>query len=260
LTLTASEGGWIAVLESANASVRMDKELLSLLAARTTCWLEWNCDHSCLYGAQRISKAKSDEPIDCGHGDQAYDRLEDAEDWEFLSFSGAGWNAYKDFAIGERTKKHALPQRVPTADEKAAEAFRKAVMGLKVDTALAALASISKIDEHMLDTVFATSYRAEFLDVATCVMRVGSALAERGSLGAERWVRLLETAAICNDGAVAKRALAGLAKARGATAAKAAIAEALARFDAAAGIEKNAYDGRAAMLPAGQRFRRWVEG
>lgn len=251
-----SEGGWIAVLESANASVRMDKELLSLLAARTTCWLKWDCDHSGLYGAQRISKAKSDEPVDLASGHEPYDRLEDAEDWEFLSFSGVGWNAHKDFAIGERTKKHAMPQRVPTADEGAADAFREAVMSLQVDAALAALTRIAKVDADLLDAVFDTSHRAEFSDVATCVMRVGSALAERGSLGAEHWVRLLETAAICNDDAVAKRALGGLAKARGA---KPAIAEALARFDAAAAVEKSAYDGRAAMLPAGKRFRRWVE-
>ena len=249
--------GWIAIVESANASVRMDKEMLSLLGARTTCWVDWSCDHAGLYGSQRISKGRSKHPRDYGYALE-YAELEDEPGWEFLTFESTSWPKHRDFAITERTKQHPLPPD-PESDE--GSTFHDALLLGDVDAALAALAALTSVTDDTLESLFSTSYRIEFDEVADCVVRVGSALSARRAMSPAHWVRLLEAASIRDDENVKAKAQEALSSFDGAqrTEAHEVIREAVLRMKTAVGSPRSAYDGRADMAPALRRFRRWTK-
>lgn len=100
--------GWLAIVESAEYSTSVDAELGRRLAESTTVWVSWSFDHASMYGQKRISKARSNEPVDAVEG-RSYERARGCEGWDFLSFRGVRPLKYERFAPSEKTKSDPLP-------------------------------------------------------------------------------------------------------------------------------------------------------
>ena len=245
--------GWIGIV--ASPAVHVDRELLTRVASRTTCWVDWELDHSNLHGSQRVSKKRSFHPRDYD-ATISYASLCVEAGWDYLTFSRASWSQYRSFAVTERTRQHPHP---PDPDRDAEHEFTTTVMRLDTDAAIATLAKITTVTDDMLERVFTTLCRVEFLDVANYVLQVGRALAKRRSLDLTNAVRLLEVSAIVNDDAGRVDALAALARARkNPKRVAAAVADGEARFATAIETPRTPHDGRANMKRAAQRFRRWL--
>lgn len=258
------EGGWVAIVESAYGGARIDREVLAALAAQTLCWLTWDCDHAGLYGAKRLSKGGRDVPVTLAPEATAGADIRESNGWEMFTFSGARWRAYRAYPLSARTKRDRLPTPAASEGEQAREAFEEAFAKGDADAALDALAKVRQVDRALLEQVFATSYRLEFTEVATCVVRVGGALAMRcaapgatESLTDEEWLQLLFAATVVGEERWTAEARAALApRAVG----KAALAAARKRFEDAATTPPRPGDGRAPMAEARVRFRKALRG
>jgi hypothetical protein len=237
-----TERGWVAIVESANLSVELDQGLLERLGAATTAWVTWCCDHSALYGEQRLSKKKSDVPLDDG-GVFPYRDLRNEPGWTFLTFTGVPKKRFPRFGPDEDTRRDVLPRDV---DADLVSDFADCVRQLDLAGARQVLSQMRRVDESAMLVVFDESYPIEWRETAEAVLDLGAALFERRKPSVDEAVRYLEVAAVRNDARARDRARAALDGADR-TALKAAVARANERF------------GDRARAAATKRFASWLK-